>query len=89
MYSWILQGIITLFGIAAILLLSLKSKVSRYGFIFGLISDIFWVIFIIHVGQYIFLIFTTARIICYMNGVKNYFLHKNTKPNKLFYGEEL
>lgn len=94
MYSWILQGIITLFGISAILLLSLKNKVRRWGFISGLISDIFWVIFVIHVGQYVFLIFTTARILCYLNGVRNYFgkkklKHFKYKNVKVYYGEAL
>ena len=83
MYSWILQGIITLFGITAILLLSLKHKVRRYGFISGIISDVFWVIFVIHTGQYIFLIFTAVRILCYLNGVRNYFGRKHeTKRNE-------
>lgn len=89
MYSVVLQSVITLFGIAAILLLSLKSKVRRWGFISGLISDVFWVIFVMYTGQYIFLIFTAARILCYLNGVRNYFLCKDTKPKKVFYGEDL
>lgn len=92
MYSWVLQGIITLFGIAATLLLSLKSKIRRWGFISGLISDVFWVIFIIHVGQYVFLVFTLARMLCYTNGIKNYFIKKShikEKPAKFYYGEEL
>jgi hypothetical protein len=79
MLFWTLQILITVFGILAILLLSLKCKIRKWGFVSGLISDVFWVIFVIHVGQYVFLIFTTARVLCYLNGVRNYFIKKDTE----------
>jgi len=80
MYSLILQALITIFGILAIYLLSLKHKVRRYGFISGLVSDVFWVLWVLLTHNYIFLIFTAVRILCYLNGIRNYFLKK---PNFL------
>ena len=77
MFNIILQILITIFGILAILLLSLKHKVRRYGFVSGLVSDVFWILWVLLTHNYIFLIFTAVRIICYLNGVFNYF---NLKP---------
>ena len=91
MYNLILQILITIFGILAIGLLSLKNKVRRYGFLAGLVSDVFWIWWVFLTGTYVFLVFTFVRILCYLNGVRNYFLHKNTqtKPVQSYYGEEL
>lgn len=72
-----LQILITIFGILAIFLLSLKHKVRRYGFISGLVSDVFWILWVLLTHNYIFLIFTAVRILCYINGVRNYFGRKN------------
>jgi len=68
MCSLILQAFITVFGILAIGLLSLKHKIRRYGFVCGLISDMFWVWWVLLTANYIFLVFTFVRIICYLNG---------------------
>jgi len=81
MYNWILQSVITLFGISAILLLSLKHKIRRWGFISGLVSDIFWVMFVLYEGHYVFLVFTVARILCYINGIFNYFVKRGKKED--------
>lgn len=89
MYNIVLQIIITFFGLLAIYLLSLKHKVRRYGFVAGLVSDVFWIWWVLLTGNYIFLVFTFVRILCYLNGVYNYFLNKDNKPKKMFYGEEL
>ena len=73
MLNIILQVLITIFGIAAIFLLSTKGKWSRVGFISGLVSDVFWVWWILITGAYIFLAFTTVRVLCYINGIRNYY----------------
>ena len=77
MFSIILQILITIFGILAIFLLSLKHKIKRYGFIAGILSDVFWFFWIMLTHNYIFLLFTSVRVLCYMNGVRNYFGRKN------------
>lgn len=77
MYNLTLQILITLFGIVAIYLLSLKHKVRRYGFVAGLISDVFWIWWILLTGNYVFLVFTFARLFCYLNGIRNYFIKKS------------
>ncbi len=76
MLNIILQVLITVFGIAAIFLLSTKGKWSRVGFISGLVSDVFWVWWILITGAYIFLAFTTVRVLCYLNGIRNYYFGK-------------
>jgi len=81
MYFWTLQVLITLFGICAIFLLSLKHKIRKWGFVAGLISDVFWVMFVISVGQYVFLVFTAFRIMCYINGIVNYFVKRRKNEN--------
>ena len=78
-YNLILQILITFFGILAIYLLSLKHKVRRYGFVAGLVSDVFWIWWVLLTGNYVFLVFTVVRILCYLNGVRNYFGRKNEK----------
>jgi len=87
MCSLILQAFITVFGILAIGLLSLKHKIRRYGFVCGLISDMFWVWWVLLTANYIFLVFTFVRIICYLNGIRNYFIKKvciKGKPVRLY-----
>ncbi len=79
MLSIILQILITIFGIAAIFLLSTKGKWTRVGFISGLVSDVFWVWYVLLTGAYVFLIFTTVRILCYLNGVRNYYFGKGNQ----------
>ena len=78
MLNVILQILITVFGIAAIFLLSTKGKWSRVGFISGLVSDVFWIYWILMTANYIFLFFTLVRIGCYLNGIRNYYLKKPT-----------
>jgi len=89
MYNLILQIVITLFGILAIGLLSLKHKARKYGFVAGLISDVFWVWWVLLTGNYIFLVFTSARILCYLNGIRNYFLKKGLQVSwgKSYYAD--
>lgn len=77
MCNLILQIVITLFGIVAIGLLSLKHKVRKYGFVAGLVSDVFWIWWVLLTGNYVFLVFTAARLICYINGIRNYFGRKH------------
>ncbi len=76
MLNVILQLLITIFGIAAIFLLSTKGKWTRLGFVSGLVSDVFWIWWILITGAYIFLVFTAVRILCYLNGVRNYYFGK-------------
>ena len=76
MLNIILQVLITVFGIAAIFLLSTKGKWTRMGFISGLVSDVFWIWWILITGTYIFLAFTTVRVLCYLNGIRNYYFGK-------------
>ena len=87
MLNIILQCLITIFGIAAIFLLSTKGKWTRVGFISGLVSDAFWVWWIILTANYIFLFFTLARIGCYLNGIRNYYLKKPTWKHPLTKGQ--
>lgn len=76
MFNIVLQILITLFGISAICLLSLKHKVQRYGFMVGLVSDVLWIWWTLLTGNYVFLVFIAARSICYINGIYNYFGRK-------------
>lgn len=79
MTNIVLQILITIFGILAIFLLSLKHKLRRYGFIAGILSDVFWFFWILFTHNYIFLAFTAVRLVCYLNGIRNYFWKKSNE----------
>ena len=72
----IVQLSIMIFGGIAIYLISLKRKCRRWGYIFGLISQPFWIYTTFKNNQYGMFILSLWYTYSWINGIYNFWINK-------------